>query len=701
MDSNRITLSVDGMTCNNCAMGVQKFLEKQGLEQVDVSFANAEASFRLDDEGRLDDLVGGIEGLGFKVLQDNEPLRNTWFGFEEIVWKLGICVLFTLPLLLSMFLPFPILRNPLVQLLLSLPVMAIGIWHFGISAFNSLRSGIPNMDVLIIIGSVAAFAYSFVGFVLQLGERFLFFETAATIITFVLIGNYLEYRSVKKTTVALSDLAKLRPEKAHLVMHKDGVEHVLEIAQEEIQIGDLLQVHTGDKIPTDGRIVWGEGSLDESMMTGESALIAKVKGDDVIGSTLLSEGTLRIKASNVGDDTVLSQIIRLVKDAQANKPSIQRIGDTVASIFVPIVLLISLGTFLLEYLVLGWSLQASLLNAVAVLVVSCPCAMGLATPTALMVGIGKAAKEGILIKGGDTLETLAKVRHMVFDKTGTLTTGNFRIKKLHSGIDQEVFKGILYSLEMYSSHPLATSIVKELKGTIPYEMSEIKEIKGLGIMGKDLEGNTFMLGSYEAAKSLTDDDSHNIYVMYNHRLIGWVDMEDEIREAAAESVAALEADGVQTLLISGDKKDSTTEIAKKVGIEEYYFGKLPNEKLELIDEKLSEGVTVMVGDGINDAPALSKASVGISLRRANQIAIHSADVVLMSERMDSLNRAVKISKMTLKTIKQNLFWAFFYNVLAIPIAAAGFLNPMIAALAMAFSDVIVIGNSLRLRNKEV
>ncbi len=681
-------------------MGVQKFLEKKGLERVDVSFANAEASFEMQDQHSLEDLVGGIEGLGFKVVQE-EDLQSGLWGIDPIIWKLGICSLFTIPLLLSMFLPYPFLHHPLVQLLLSLPVFAIGVWHFGRSAFHSIKSGVPNMDVLIIIGSGAAFLYSLVGWILQLGSDFLFFETAASIITFVLIGNYLEYRSVQKTTVALKELAELRPETAKLVEEIDGQQVITEIAQEDIRCDQILLVNTGDRVPTDGIVIWGEGSVDESMMTGESELVSKISSDTVIGATLLQEGSFKLRATKVGEDTVLSQIIQMVKDARANKPKIQRLGDVVASIFVPFVLLIAIATFVIEYFLLGWTLQASLLNAVAVLVISCPCAMGLATPTALMVGLGRAAKEGVLIKGGDTIETLAKVKNLVFDKTGTLTTGNFRIKKLHSAIDEEVFKGILYSLEQYSSHPLAVSIVRELKGLVPYEMSEIKEIKGLGIMGKDLEGNTFMLGSYEAAKSLTDDDSHNIYVLYNHQLIGWVDMEDEIRAASAESIQALEADGINTLLISGDKKDSTTAIARKVGIEEFYYGKLPKEKLELIDEKLAEGVTVMVGDGINDAPALSKASVGVSLRRANQIAIQSADVVLMSDRMDSLNRAINISKLTLLTIKQNLFWAFFYNVLAIPIAAAGFLNPMIAALAMAFSDVIVIGNSLRLRNRDI
>ena len=371
---------------------------------------------------------------------------------------------------------------------------------------------------------------------------------------------------------------------------------------------------------------------------------------------------------------------------------------------MPVVLLIAIATFVLSYgFFLALPAKQALLNSIAVLVIACPCAMGLATPTALMVGIGRAAKNGILLKGGVTIETLSKIKNLVFDKTGTLTTGAFVIQNMQHDIPADEFKKILLSLEQYSTHPLAESILAALEDEkiTSLKMAEVRELKGLGIMGKDEAGNTYMAGSYNIAREFTKDASHNIYLLKNGALVGWLDLKDQIKPDAADSIAYLKENNIRTVLVSGDTEDKTSYLAHKVGIPEFYARKLPKEKLDIIDELSKNGLTAMVGDGINDAPALAKAAVGISLSNASKVAIQSADVILLNGKLQHLNKAMGISKATVKTIRQNLFWAFFYNVLAIPVAAMGFLNPMVAALTMALSDVFVIGNSLRLRGKKI
>lgn len=700
------TIGIEGMTCVNCALGIKKSLEKKGLQNVQVDFPNAEASFEMNGSVTFEEVQENIEGLGFKVLEaEADGTYEETSGWSALEWKVLICALLTLPLFLAMFLPIPLLHNTTVQLLLCLPVFIIGVVHFGISAFNSLKSGVPNMDVLIIIGSSAAFLYSLIGYAFNLGPAFVFWETSATIITLVLVGNLLEHRAVKRTTTAMRALQGLQAETAHLVTFdfETDKETITEIAYKDIKTGQYLLVKTGDKIPVDGRVVWGEGSVNEAMMTGESLLVDKTLKSNVIGGTILSLGTIKMQATKVGKQTALAQIIKLVKEAQANQPPIQKLADRVSAVFVPVVLLIAMATFGLGYGLFGIGAKQALLNSIAVLVVACPCAMGLATPTALMVGIGRAAKNGILLKGGITIETLSKVKNLVFDKTGTLTTGKFSIKEVQHDIPEADFKSILLGLEQYSTHPLAESIVGALaeEAIEPLKMAEVREMKGLGIMGKDEMGNTYMAGAHSMAAEFTDDNTHNIYLLKNGKLVGWLDLKDQIKPDAADCIAYLKANHIRTVLVSGDTEEKTHYIAHKVGIPEFYARKLPKEKLDMIDELSKNGLTAMVGDGINDAPALARAAVGISLSNASKVAIQSADVILLNGKLQYLNKAIGISKATVRTIRQNLFWAFFYNILAIPVAAMGFLNPMVAALAMALSDVFVIGNSLRLRGKKI
>jgi len=437
------------------------------------------------------------------------------------------------------------------------------------------------------------------------------------------------------------------------------------------------------------------------MLTGESVPVEKEKYDKVIGGTIVQHGNITMIATKVGSNTVLAQIIELMKKAQAAKPPVQKLGDQVAAIFVPVVILIALLTFLITWFVVHTTLQVALMNAIAVLVISCPCAMGLATPTAVMVGLGRAAKNGILIKGGDTIEAVAHTKFVVFDKTGTLTTGKFRINDIKAAgdADQEAIRGIIVAIEERSSHPIAQSLVSGLKALPQTKLilKSAKEEKGLGMRAEDVEGNHYFLGT---GKSKGEDD-FNLSLYKNQQLMAQIAVDDEVKPDAAQLIAQLKKMNIVPVLLSGDKNSRCMKVAKLVGIEDVHSEKLPDEKLTVIDIYKQKGKTVMIGDGINDAPALTQADVGVSMNDASQVAIQSARVVLLNTDLHSVIKFLQISKHTLITIKQNLFWAFAYNIVAIPIAALGFLNPMVGAFAMAFSDVVVIGNSLRLKVKKL
>ncbi len=693
-----IELNVTGMHCSNCALSVHKLLEKKGLKDVYVDFANSEVKFRSPDNTLVPGLIKDIEGLGYKVQASDGVMPESIF--EKVENKFLFCLIFTVPLFLHMFLPFHVLHDPDIQLILCLPVFILGCVHFGKSALNSVINGIPNMDVLIFIGSSAAFIYSFIGTVYNLGTDFLFYETAATIITLVLLGNVIEKRSVTQTTSAVRDLLKFQENNATRILNGEKEQ----IKSSEIQIGNTLLVNTGDKVPTDGEIIWGEASINESMITGESIPVEKTKYDQVIGGTIIEKGSIHILATRVGKNTVLSQIIDLMKRAQAAKPTIQKLGDRVAAIFVPVVLGISLLTFMLAYFVFDIALQKALMNAIAVLVISCPCAMGLATPTAVMVGLGRAAKNGILIKGGNTIEEIAGIKFMVFDKTGTLTTGKFRIKQLvATDVDESEAASIISGIEEYSSHPIAESLVSELKSRFTKKIifKKVKEEKGIGMNAIDAENNEYQLGSKQILENSTESADFNLYLTKNQKLIASLSIEDEIKADAKMLIDTLKEHNVIPILLSGDLKRKCEDLAYKLGITEIYAEKLPQEKLDIIEKIKKLGKTSMVGDGINDAPALSTSDVGVSMCSASQIAIQSSEVVLLNSDLKSIDMMLRIGKHTLLTIKQNLFWAFFYNVVAIPVAAFGFLSPMIGALTMAFSDVIVIGNSIRLKRKSI
>ena len=716
---NKILLEVNGMDCAHCASTITKSLQKKGLKEVEVNFLNGEVTFQTVPSEEIDQAVAQIYGLGYQVTGRSDKIASHDLTHEHheqdagkftIRLKLILSAVFTIPLLLHMVLSISFLHNPWVQLALASPVMAIGIYHFGKSAWNSLRVGFPNMDVLILVGSTASFIYSLIGMIQfsETGsEQYLFFETAATIITLVLLGNLIEQRSVARTTTAMHELIRLQPLFAHKIQVHDGKETITEMEISMIRRGDLLQVNSGDRIPLDGKLISGDGLVDESMLTGESIPVTKTAGDELTGSTLVESGSFRMQVEKTGSETALSKIIELVKNAQRTQPRIQKLGDRISAIFVPVVIGIAILTLLLAHFVFGKSFQQSLMNSIAVLVIACPCAMGLAAPTAIMVGIGRAARNGILIRGGDTLEEFTRVKTFVFDKTGTITTGKFRIENIRvfEGTEAEI-KTLLFALEQHSNHPIARSIVHELRDYADtggkYKWNEIKEDKGTGINATDSDGTLYSAGSFKMVRHFYDDAEHSIYVLKNNKLIATVDLKDELKPGIPAVIHTLRDQGHRVILLSGDRKQACEAVALEAGISEVYSEQKPAEKLALIEKFANESVTAMIGDGINDAPALTKASIGISMSNASQVAVQSARIILL--RQDDLRlllKAMRISRLTYSTIRQNFFWAFCYNVLAIPVAAMGFLSPMIGALSMAFSDVIVIGNSLRLYRRNI
>ncbi|HEY0899851.1 MAG TPA: cation-translocating P-type ATPase, partial [Sphingobacteriaceae bacterium] len=660
-DHELVELNVTGMHCNNCALSVHKALEKKGLQDIYVDFANEEVKFRGGAALPLPSIIKDIEGLGFKVYEKDTVPEEKFYNKVENRFLFSL--VFTLPLFLHMFLPFHWLHEPYVQLALSLPVFILGCIHFGKSAVNSLRAGVPNMDVLIFIGSTAAFIYSLVGTLQNLGPDFLFYETTATIITLVLLGNVLEKRSVSQTTSAVRDLLKYQQVRAFRVVNGE----VEEVDSRDVKSGDTLQVNTGGKVPVDGEVLSGEASINESMLTGESVPVDKTKYSPVYAGTIVEKGNFRMLATKVGKQTALAQIIDLMKRAQAAKPPIQKLGDKVAAIFVPVVVGIAVLTFFLAHFVFDVAFQKALLNAIAVLVISCPCAMGLATPTAVMVGLGRAARNGVLVKGGNTMEEIARLKYMVFDKTGTLTTGKFRITQLEAmGTSEAEVINIISAMEGYSNHPIAKSLVTELKdrttGRVIFR--EVKEEKGVGMQATDVEGNEYRFGSALILNNPDQEQNFDLFLLKNGVLMARIAIGDDIKPEAFQIIRTLAKLDITPVLLSGDRERKTLEVAEKLGITEVYTEKLPAQKLEIIEELKHKGKTAMVGDGINDAPALTTSDVGISMSDASHIAIQSAEVVLLKNDLSAIDFTLKIGKHTLLTIKQNLFWAFFYNIIA-------------------------------------
>ncbi|MBC7937541.1 MAG: cadmium-translocating P-type ATPase [Rhizobacter sp.] len=700
------------MTCSNCALSVNKYLQKEGAQDVKVNPIDGAVSFTNTLEKPLENIKKGIGSLGYKVLEPND--HDGHHGHDQgsdgsflstNKKRLLFCLPFTLVLMLHMvdkWIHIHWLLNPWIQMALCMPVFLVGLWYFGRSAWKSLLNGMPNMNVLVTLGAVASFAYSLTGAILGWGHDYLFFETTASIITLVLLGNYLEEASIESTQKEIRKLAKSQKVMANMIAFDDKhQEQIFPVENTVLKEGDLVLVKNGEQVPIDCKVLWGDAMVNEAIITGESIPVSKTKKDFLIGGSVLESGLVKAQVTATGKDTVLSGILKMVQDAQGEKPPMQKLADRISAVFVPLVIGIAVLTFLGNYFLADKSVGIAMMRSIAVLVISCPCAMGLATPAAIAVGMGRAAKNGILFRNASALETFKTIQQIVFDKTGTLTTGSFVIAGFKTTIDESVFKQIVYSLEKFSNHPLGRSVAAAWITSEVIRWKNIEEIKGMGIKASDNDGNEYIAGSFKILPADFVDPNHNIFITKKGELIGWIDVADEIRPEAKEVIDWLHDKKIKTVLLSGDRKEKCEALAGQLGIDEVIAEQTPQQKLEKIAVLNAQVPTAMVGDGINDAPALAKASLGISLSDASQIAMQSSDVILMNHGLKNLPYALGLGKHTNITIKENLFWAFAYNIVAIPIAAFGFLTPTVAALAMGFSDIVLALNSVRLFVKKV
>ena len=728
----KIQWKVDGMDCSNCALTIRRYLEKKGMQEVKVNFATGDVSFDANGNFKPLELETGIKDLGYEVANSETIIPGSVKRkfFSTHLQRFWFCLPFTLVLMLHMIPGLHPdsyrdhwLMNPWVQLGLTIPVYIVGMSFFGRSAWKSLRNGIPNMNVLVAMGATASFVYSLYGTLTGQATDYMFYETTATIITLVFLGNYMEDASVHSTQRALNKLAKSQKVMANMIAYDDQhQEQIFPVENDQLKTGDLVLIKTGEQVPADCKILWGEADVNEAIITGESVPLHKAGKDKLIGGSIVENGTIKAYVTAAGEDTVLSGIINLVKRAQGEKPPVQQLADKISAIFVPVVIGIALVTLIVNWIVLK-DFTPSLMRSIAVLVIACPCAMGLATPAAIAVGLGRGARNGILFRNATSLELFKDIKQVVFDKTGTLTTGNFAIDNwqlANTSIDEELFRKIVYSLEKYSNHPIAKSISNEWKTKDEIRWKKIEEVKGLGMKAEDKEGNVYwaagltqtlskgegfedsaLLKTLKELKQTDVDNKIDIFISKNEQLLGCISVKDEVRPEAKAVIDYLHSKNIKTILLSGDRYAKTKALGEQLGMGEVIAEQTPEQKLKKIEELNAITPTVMVGDGINDAPALAKATVGISMSDASQMAMQTAQVVLMNHGLKKLPMALGLGKHTYLTIKQNLFWAFAYNVVAIPIAALGFLKPGFAALVMGLSDVVLAINSGRVYVKKV
>jgi len=717
----KIILSIKGMHCANCALSITKAVEKiPGVSYVNVSLASEKANVEFDESKTgLAGIISVIKGLGFAASLSTELDRSK----QDLEKKkeasdmrnlLIFSVLLAVPAaLIGMFFMDQVPYSIYVLFLLATPVQFISGAGFYRGAFAALRNKTSNMDTLVALGTSAAYFYSvYVMLTSPMADQY--FETSAMLITLVLLGKYLETNARGRTGEAIKKLIDLRPKTATVV--RDGKE--LDIPVEEVIVGDLIIVKPGEKIPVDGTIVSGLSSIDESMITGESLPVEKTAGDKVIGSTINKHGTFTFKAEKIGSETVLSQIIRLVEEAQGSRAPIQRFADKVSSYFVPAVVLIALLSFCIWFLFLGKSLGEAVIIAVSVLVISCPCALGLATPTAIIVGIGKGASSGILIKSGEALERAQKTDAIIFDKTGTLTEGKPKVTDflILDGFTEKEAYLFAGSIEKASEHPLADAVTDYVRDKTSFApVTEFKADPGFGVSGR-IEGKKTLLGnkaylSKEKVSievllgkldALESSGKTCIILSIDSKPAGLIAVSDSLRHNSRKAVSELQDMGIEVYLLTGDNQRTGEAVAASLGIDNVFSEVLPEDKAEYVRKLQTKGKTVaMVGDGINDAPALAQADAGIAMSSGTDVAIEAGGIVLMkNDPMDAV-KAIRLSRLTMAKIRQNMFWALVYNSVGIPVAAMGYLNPMIGAAAMALSSVSVVTNSLLLKRKRL
>ncbi|MDR3216961.1 MAG: heavy metal translocating P-type ATPase [Clostridiaceae bacterium] len=740
-----VVLLISGMTCAACASRVEKALQQtDGVLSAAVNFATERATISYDPgKTKVSLLKKAVEAAGYGALDaenksavDEDALRKK--KEIKILWiKFALAAVFSIPLLYFAMgpmvswwkVPVPMIFDPMMnplnyavlQLSLTLPVIAVG-YKFYTVGYKAIFKRSPNMDSLIAIGTTAAVGYSIYSLIrIALGDmgavESLYFETAGVIITLILLGKSLEAVSKGKTSEAIKKLMGLAPKTATVV--KDGQE--IEIQIDEVEIDDIILVRPGEKIPVDGVVLEGYTAIDESMLTGESMPIDKKIGDKVYTASINKNGVIRFKATKIGADTALARIIKLVEDAQGSKAPIAKVADVVSGYFVPIVFGIAVVAFI-AWMIGGKGPVFSLTIFISVLVIACPCALGLATPTAIMVGTGIGAKNGILIKGGEALETTHKIKTIVFDKTGTITEGKPEVTDIicASGVDRTYLLQLAASAEKGSEHPLGEAIVKaaEKEGLEFLKTEGFEAVTGFGI-SVAIDGKQVLLGNkklmlnkeipveeFEAqSDTLAEEGKTPMYIAIDSAPVGIIAVADVVKPSSRDAIAALNKMGVEVAMITGDNKRTAEAIARQVGITRVLSEVLPQDKANEVKKLQAEGKKVaMVGDGINDAPALAQADIGIAIGNGTDVAIESADIVLMRSDLNDVPTAIRLSKNTMRNIKQNLFWAFGYNVAGIPVAAGilylfngPLLNPILAAAAMSFSSVSVLLNALRLR----
>ncbi|MCC9925119.1 copper-translocating P-type ATPase [Streptococcus agalactiae] len=741
MANRKETFLIDGMTCASCALTIEKAVNK--LDHVDsavVNLATEKMTVTFDDTTLSPNVIeecvseSGYEASLFKEETSKSQSERHQLAIEKMWHRFWMSAVATIPLLyismgpmINLWLPSFLMpdKGPLnygmIQLLLTLPVMYFGRIFYQ-NGFKALFKRHPNMDSLVAIATTAAFIYSLYGLyeILQGDIHYahqLYFESVAVILTLITLGKYFEILSKGRTSASIEKLLTLSAKEARVI--KDGEDYMVPL--DKVKIGETILVKPGEKIPLDGHVVAGESSIDESMLTGESIPVEKKVGSKVYGASINGQGSLTIFVEKEAGGSLLSQIINLVEAAQTSKAPIANLADKVSGVFVPFVIVIAILSGLSWYLILGQSFAFSLKIMIAVLVIACPCALGLATPTAIMVASGKAAENGILFKGGEVLEKAHHIDTIVFDKTGTLTKGKPEVVAIKTyGGDKEEFLGQVASVEKLSNHPLSQTIVNKAKEKeLPLrEVMAFKNILGYGLSAT-INGKTMLVGNanlmtkndvnLDLAKAdieIAQEEAQTVvYVSENGVLSGLITLTDQLKTDSQETVKQLQRLGFNLVLLTGDNKASADAIAQKLGITTVVSEVLPDQKANVILElKEKGGQIAMVGDGINDAPALASSDVGISMSSGTDIAIESADIVLMKPELTDLLKAMTISKQTIQIIKVNLFWAFFYNVLAIPVAmgvlhlfGGPLLNPMLAGLAMAFSSVSVVLNALRLK----
>jgi P-type Cu2+ transporter len=714
--------AVTGMACASCAVSVETMIASlPGVTNASVNYAGANVYVTYNPEVVSPaDFARSVESIGYGLIIEDDDLSEKledieFKHFRQLKRKLIVAGIFAIPVfILSMFHIIHFENKNLILLILSLPVILFSGSEFYINAWKQARHGMVNMDTLVALSTGIAFIFSFINTVfpsifLNSGlQPHVYFESATVIIAFILIGKFLEERSKSKASSVIRSLMGLQPKK--LTVTRNGTE--MEIPLSLVAPNDQVMVRPGDRIPVDGVVETGNSYIDESMISGEPLPVFKSEGANVFAGTLNINGSIILIASKTGRNTLLAGIIAMVQEALSAKPPIQKLADKIASVFVPIVLVLAAITFIIWWIAGPQpSLTFAFLTTISVLIIACPCALGLATPTALMAGIGRSATQGILIRNAENLETACKITAVIFDKTGTLTTGKPTVTKSNWLKNDPILRQMLYSIEKQSAHPLAYAISSLFENMQMLTPDFFEDIPGKGIKAnykgfKCMAGNTTLMAENDI--TLPDgfnDDENSVFYACNGEIVAGFSIEDKIRENSLEAVSKLRKEGIEVFMLTGDKYSSAAKMAEKAGITKFFAGVLPAEKNQFVKDLKLQGYKVaMVGDGINDSAAMAEADLGIAMSGGSDIAIDSAGIILMNGDLRSVAQAIRLSKATVRIIRQNFFWAFFYNIIAIPIAAgvlypfAGFLlSPMIAGAAMAMSSVTVVMNSLRLK----